>query len=38
MKKIILYVLPAGIIIFGLIQLLPVGKYHTNPATVSEPK
>lgn len=37
MKKKILYVLLAGIIVFGLIQLLPIGKDHTNPPTVSEP-
>jgi hypothetical protein len=37
MKKIVLYVLLAGIIIFGLIQLLPIGKDHTNPPMVSEP-
>lgn len=37
MKKWILYILLAGIIIFGLIQLLPIGKDHTNPPMVSEP-
>ncbi len=37
MKKKILYIALAGIIIFGLIQFLPIGKNHTNPPTVSEP-
>lgn len=38
MKKKILYVLLAGIVVFGLIQLLPIGKNHVNPPMVSEPK
>ena len=37
MKKAIVYIFLAGIIIFGLIQLLPIGKNHANPPTVSEP-
>jgi mono/diheme cytochrome c family protein len=41
MKKIFLYsalILAAGILAFGLIQLVPFGHNHANPATVSEPK
>ncbi|NJC95746.1 MAG: cytochrome C [Anaerolineales bacterium] len=37
MKKTLTYILLVGVIIFGLIQLLPIGKNHTNPPTVSEP-
>jgi hypothetical protein len=37
MKKAIIYILLVGIVLFGLIQLLPIGKDHTNPPTVSEP-
>ncbi|HKZ43924.1 MAG TPA: heme-binding domain-containing protein [Anaerolineales bacterium] len=37
MKRIIIYLIIAALIIFGLIQLLPIGKNHVNPATVSEP-
>jgi mono/diheme cytochrome c family protein len=37
MKKIVLYVILAGLILLGLIQLLPIGKNHTNPPVVSEP-
>lgn len=38
MKKVFVYVLLAGVVVFGLIQLLPIGKDHNNPPTVSEPK
>jgi len=37
MKKKIGYVLLAGIILFGLIQLVPFGKTYTNPPMVAEP-
>lgn len=37
MKKIVLIVAIVGIVLFGLIQLLPFGHEHTNPAMVSEP-
>jgi hypothetical protein len=37
MKKALVYVLLAGVVVFGLIQLLPIGKDHSNPPTVSEP-
>jgi mono/diheme cytochrome c family protein len=37
MKKIVLYLGIAAVVIFGLIQLVPFGHDHTNPATVSEP-
>jgi hypothetical protein len=38
MKKIILYIVAGGIILLGLIQLIPFGHNHTNPSIVSEPK
>jgi len=38
MKKIILYVIVGGIILLGLIQLVPFGHDHSNPATVAEPQ
>ncbi len=38
LKKIILIVVVAGIALFGLIQLIPYGKDHTNPPVVAEPK
>lgn len=38
MKKYILYIVVGGILLLGLIQLLPLGKNHINPATTSEPK
>ncbi len=38
MKKIILYVIVGGIILLGLIQLVPFGHDHSNPAMVSEPQ
>lgn len=38
MKKIVLYVVVGGIVLLGLIQLLPIGRDHTNPAVVSEPQ
>lgn len=36
MKK-IGYVVLAGLVLFGLIQLVPIGKTYTNPPMVSEP-
>jgi hypothetical protein len=38
MKKIILYIILVGILVLGLIQFLPFGQDHTNPAIVSEPQ
>ncbi|MBI5354125.1 MAG: heme-binding domain-containing protein [Chloroflexi bacterium] len=38
MKKIYLYIVVGGIILFGLIQLIPFGHNHVNPAVVSEPQ
>jgi len=38
MKKVILFILAGGIILFGLIQLIPFGHDHTNPAVISEPQ
>jgi len=37
MKRTIIYLIVAAVVIFGLIQLLPIGKNHVNPAVVSEP-
>ena len=37
MKKKILYVILIGLVLFGLIQVIPIGKNHTNPPVVSEP-
>jgi cytochrome c551/c552 len=33
----LLILIGAGIVIFALIQLIPIGRNHTNPAVVSEP-
>lgn len=41
MKKIkpfLFAIIGVGILVFALIQLIPFGHEHTNPATVSEPK
>ena len=38
MKKIVLYIVVGGIILLGLIQLIPFGHNHVNPAVVSEPQ
>jgi hypothetical protein len=35
-KKIILIIIVAGIALFGLIQLVPYGRNHTNPPVVQE--
>ncbi len=35
--KIIAYLLLASIIVFGLMQLIPFGKDHSNPPVVQEP-
>ena len=37
MKRILLFLVIAAIVIFLLIQLVPFGHNHTNPATTSEP-
>jgi mono/diheme cytochrome c family protein len=37
MKKVVLYLGIAAVVVFGLIQLVPFGHDHTNPPTVSEP-
>ena len=37
MKKIIPIIVVGGIILLGLIQLLPLWRGHVNPAVVSEP-
>ncbi len=34
----ILFVLLAGVVLFGLIQLVPYGRDHTDPPVVQEPK
>lgn len=38
MKKIISYIVVGGIVLLGLIQLIPFGHDHVNPATISEPQ
>ena len=37
MKKIIGYIFIGGIILFGLIQLIPYGRDHSNPSVIAEP-
>jgi mono/diheme cytochrome c family protein len=37
MKKAFLYIVFGGLVLFGLIQLIPFGKNHTNPPVSSEP-
>jgi hypothetical protein len=37
MKKLVLIVVVAGVVLFGLIQLVSFGHEHTNPPMVSEP-
>jgi hypothetical protein len=37
MKKIVLYIVAGGLILLALIQFVPFGHNHVNPATVSEP-
>jgi hypothetical protein len=37
MKKKLLNLVLIGLVLFGLIQLIPFGKDHTNPPVVSEP-
>lgn len=37
MKRIATYIVLAGILLFGLIQLIPFGHDHTNPPTILEP-
>ena len=37
MKKIVMIVGVVGLLLFGLIQLIPFGHDHTNPAIMSEP-
>lgn len=36
-KKVILFIIIGGILIFSLIQLIPYGRQHTNPPVISEP-
>ena len=36
-KKIVLWVVVGGLVLFGLIQLVPYGRDHTNPPVVKEP-
>jgi mono/diheme cytochrome c family protein len=38
MKKTLLILVGAGLLVFILIQLVPYGRSHTNPAVVSEPQ
>lgn len=38
MKKVFLILIGTGILVFVLIQLVPFGHNHANPATVSEPQ
>ena len=38
MKKIVSYIVIGGIVLLGLIQFIPLGRNHKNPATVSEPQ
>ena len=38
MKKIVLFIVIGGVVLLGLIQFIPLGKNHVNPATVSEPQ
>ena len=38
MKKIWKYLVIAAVVIFGLIQLVPFGRDHANPAVVQEPQ
>lgn len=37
MKRVLLYLVIAGVFIFVLMQLVPYGKNHTNPPVVQEP-
>lgn len=37
MKRVIGYLILGGVVIFLLIQLIPYGRNHTNPAVVKEP-
>ena len=37
MKRVILIVVIAGILVFGLIQVIPYGHNHTNPPVTKEP-
>jgi hypothetical protein len=38
MKKTLLYLVLAGLVLLALIQLVPYGRDHTNPPVVMEPK
>jgi mono/diheme cytochrome c family protein len=38
MKKILSYLVIAGVVIFILLQLVPFGRNHTNPPVVQEPQ
>ena len=37
LTKIFIWILAGGLILFGLIQLVPYGKNHNNPPVTSEP-
>jgi len=37
-KKVLLYGAIAAVVVFVIMQLVPYGKDHTNPAPVAEPK
>ena len=37
-KKLVSYVFVGGIILFGLIQLVPYGRNHDNPPVLAEPQ
>jgi mono/diheme cytochrome c family protein len=38
MKKILIYLVIAAVVVFVLLQLVPFGRNHTNPAVVQEPQ
>lgn len=37
-KKVVSYVFVAGVVLFGLIQLVPYGRNHDNPPVLAEPQ
>jgi mono/diheme cytochrome c family protein len=38
MKKILIYLVIAAVVVFVLMQLVPFGRNHTNPPVVQEPQ
>jgi len=38
MKKILIYLVIAAVVVFVLMQLIPFGRNHTNPPVVQEPQ